>query len=145
MCKELLCCPFPCISESELGGASNELNNQLWSSARICWASSLNYLVSSFCLSVCRGIGVTAKCEKLEQSNEKSSCQKNGPRLGSLQRGSQNSMGIEATLAIAEEKLPGCQLYLHTALTSQCTSGWQWRRTCADGKSSTPVMTMSCP
>ena len=24
-------------------------------------------------------------------------------------------------------------------------SGWQWRQTCADGKSSTPVMKMSCP
>ena len=108
------------------------------------WMTDLMYTIVCLQMFVL-GIGVTAKCEKLEQSNEKSSCQKDGPRLGSLLRGSQNSMGIEATLEIAEGKLPGCQLYLHTALTSQCTSGWQWMRTCADGKSSTPVMTMSCP
>ena len=52
------------------------------------------------------GIGGAAKCEKLVQSDENSSCQEDGPRLGSLQRESWNSVGIEVILEMAEERLP---------------------------------------
>ena len=54
-------------------------------------------------------------------------------------------MGIEKSLETVDRWLPGFWLKLPTALTSRHASGGQWSRTWADSKSSTPVITMSCP
>ena len=65
-----------------------------------------------YCLSsvVCARNRAAVKCKKLVQSDEKSSCQKDGPRLGPLSRGLQNSVGVETIFEMAEGRLPRCQL-----------------------------------
>ena len=64
------------------------------------------------------GIGAVVKYEKLVWSDLNSLCQKDGPRLGSLQRELCNSDGMETLFEMDRGRLPGCQLKLQMVLAS---------------------------